>query len=1484
MANRRLVLGVMLVALAAVAQAQKKPCFKEGFPTNVSLLKGDIYSVDLDLYSEGNKIEFEVSSDLESGRGFLLLSTFSPNGQPSDLQNKIQTCTTYTAGHRENEYVFLCDKNKLSFQTFNILNGAVEKDTLVDLSADEVECHTVRTSPRNFKIFALCTKADSLYLYAFDAVLPDKPKPFVIEQPDTAPTQRLSRNLRLLVDDYTYDNVLDTVLYIYEENSQKDSPSFRLVKYKSGTFISGGYFGKENDSVRGLKDGRLFNFYYDGTKVTVVTRDAQNRNTLQRCLRSPVYSKYICEEKTVDLGVSSGIIKFYHIDPNQHLTNDLYVLTATETQLVVGIFDPDNFLYSTVKTYDLTGSGLLAATNVWYIGNNYFLVGPTDKDNLAQINGVVKVSRKLNSFEAYSYPEAEASVALVRKDYFNTHESDLIMVGNSTTSFYRIKKNLFEVNTNNHYSNERSTIKYTIKCTSANTAEQTIQLTIQTQLKVNENGKLNLPDIDAFAGALSVHLPTNGDDITGNSPQLQLVTNKTEAPLSFDYRHINGKIVKADYPAPKNLKSIKHIGEGIFYYSDESRAVFFTCIKLVDGGYGCKDYKYQIDFSKERILQASVISNVLVLLSSNIPKDGQKDETYIKAITLDDSQDVIAPLKFDFAADIGEIKLLNKVIIAFVVGNPVGSSVKGFYYVKFSLDAKKIPKKFTLINALKPHICPRELVWTPRSQYFLYINSICDTSSNDNHIYEMVIDFDEPTKSDIVDTYVVLGSEQYNICAQTRLINVIDSKNNAIYSFDSTSGQNTKYNLPSSEYGITSIVGFACDQDNNILQVIGCGGEGQKRVCNLVTYRGDMIDFPNRRVHSVLTIPENIRYVAATFNDENDQALTILLDDKGEGIELYVVETDGPHIRVNAEDYNRTGSAILQWSVGYPADTEDKTITLNTTQTINFELQPVVVKVSLIDEKIKPKLNGTTINLEEFLYIEGPFHGLEKTASISDFTDRLLPSNQFADVKTLFEDAIFHKDFIFGYTKNGESFKTVLINSKNEVLASLEAFKVIKLQLVSKGERIHFFALCRPQIGEDTIRVFYSLNGGADWKSTEAALDTRGFQTVSIIEGPQDSFIFGGYNNLNQWSVTAFIFDIDNENNIVSYGSFIQPFRDNIADFEIIGDKNNNVIIIAAVEYEKQANFFWLRNENKTLTSKGFRKAELVPGVMETHSDIAFKCQLQGNSTESVLCVNTGKNKFSYVTAYELNFNAKDSNDFIASAKIQTKLRNIVNLKPLKMDYKDNFVSIMVSNKAPLIGNAKPDHKSFFSDSYLCLVYKTDSKLPKPANKDDSYIPERDVYKILNSEDLGVDSRAALSRLDPRFYITRDNSLKLGVNLGIAEKSIRVFNLEGLTLSISANSKTNGTLEIGFRSISSVAHRLKISDIALFDDKPKEPRKTSFIFTIILVAAIILIIAVVAVGVVMTRKAPVNTEDLNIDDVEKTMKHSEDESGNYSKL
>jgi len=363
--------------------------------------------------------------------------------------------------------------------------------------------------------------------------------------------------------------------------------------------------------------------------------------------------------------------------------------------------------------------------------------------------------------------------------------------------------------------------------------------------------------------------------------------------------------------------------------------------------------------------------------------------------------------------------------------------------------------------------------------------------------------------------------------------------------------------------------------------------------------------------------------------------------------------------------------------------------------------------------------------------------------------------------------------------------------------------------------------------------------------------------------------------------VEAFTFEIESDGNVKPNSPFKLNFRDNVADFEIVCDGGDNIVLIAAQEYEKTASFVWLKDINNQLIQKGKFEGSLVPNFLETHQHINFKCQFKD---KDLLCVNTGKNLFSYVTKYQVNFKEEQANEFIKFSTVATKLRNIVNLKPLRIDFAGDFVTVMVQNRMPLKEGATPDHRTFFTDSFLCLVYKINTSVPKVGELD---YEERDVYKILTIEDLGVKDPKNLQSLDPKLFVGKDGAYKLGINIGSTEKPFKVFNLDGLLLAIAPAALTNADIPIGFKSISSKTTKLSVKDFAIVDPSKDTTTKksNSKLFMVILICAIILIIAVVVVGVVMTKKDGQTAEDYNIDDVEKTMKQPDESvSGNYSKL
>ena len=197
--------------------------------------------------------------------------------------------------------------------------------------------------------------------------------------------------------------------------------------------------------------------------------------------------------------------------------------------------------------------------------------------------------------------------------------------------------------------------------------------------------------------------------------------------------------------------------------------------------------------------------------------------------------------------------------------------------------------------------------------------SNCDKEGRDNHVYQIAVNYENPVQSSIVKSYLVQGSKDFRICAQTRLINIIDFSKPQIYSFDTETGQSTKLFLPLADYNITSIVRHTCDQDNNVLQVIGCTDE--QKSCKLITYRADLAHKPYSRVHSVVDAVGKesfYNHLASSFNDENDDTITIMTGESLGTMALYQIEIDGPHIRLGAEKVLKEGQFNITWGIRFP--------------------------------------------------------------------------------------------------------------------------------------------------------------------------------------------------------------------------------------------------------------------------------------------------------------------------------------------------------------------------------------------------------------------------------------------------------------------------------------------------------------------------------------------------------------------------------------
>ena len=319
------------------------------------------------------------------------------------------------------------------------------------------------------------------------------------------------------------------------------------------------------------------------------------------------------------------------------------------------------------------------------------------------------------------------------------------------------------------------------------------------------------------------------------------------------------------------------------------------------------------------------------------------------------------------------------------------------------------------------------------------------------------------------------------------MINIIDLKKPQIFSFDSEGPTYTKIFLPLADYNITSLLRHTCDQDNNVLQVIGCT-ENQND-CKLITYRADLAHKPYSRVHSIIDMPSKdgqiFTNLASSINDENDDTITVVISENLESMSLYQIEIDGPHIRLGAEKVLDAGQYTIDWTVNVPGKVAE---TFNVTEYFNLTLQKPQIEVDLIKKDSKAP-HKERIDLEDFIEVTGPFHSVG-TKQIEGITliDRLTPSTQLASVTTTFDDSVFHKDYVFGYKADGAITSLTLVQGE-KVIFKVDDAPASRVFIVEKSKtEYYFFAYVKRLLADDQLYVVYTKDDGQIWKSTSETL------------------------------------------------------------------------------------------------------------------------------------------------------------------------------------------------------------------------------------------------------------------------------------------------------------------------------------------------------------------------------------------------------------
>lgn len=1513
MAKKQTIAVLLLVLCAGVFGQSCFDTTNKQAPESVSLLKGDHYIINLDYYSTQSNLEYTVDaiktgSDKEEDKAYLdVTGVFPPQGQVSKLaeDDSIKKCVAKTRGINEFEFVFLCDDTKIVKTSVHRSNGSIAETKVLKLTEEAgITCLDTLSSKLTNTVYTVCTQANKdkpentdILVYKTQLLTETTQAPLVIKQENT---KQVLKNLKLMIDEQKFDGGSDVILYLWEKNSADFKVKFRLIKDKIGTLVDGGYYSTENGSTKGLTDGRLISVFHDGVSVLLTTRTSEGKTFVQRCHRSPVYSKYMCHKETLtELENATDLVYYFPLKGTRFEEGSAHlgVYSVSKSKLIVGTLDDtgSKLVYKQVEqgTTELTGTKFKSVNAAYFVNDVFFIVGSTTDDS-SVIDGVMKFKPNSNTFDDYDYRDSNPTLAMVVEDKLQKEFNYFVTLGEGKLNFYHVMYNHLIINTKG-FTDNLDSLDVTINCKSASEAKGTLKLTVETQMQVNDNPQFAVTEVTAYAGSKHLSIPTNGADIQGNAPQIT-VTSELGEQLKLKTNLVDKMTSTYKGKAINDIVDHKHIGEGVFAVWTKNSVNFIRCGKVKGTqAYECDTLGNEVVLDKSINYLASTSSDNIILTVVSTTKTNEKGQllppsTYIKGFSARDGQNLFEPFEIAFASTLAVVRLDGKVITVIVVGSEQWDQPQGLYSITFRYDSEKMPTAFKKFMDLASHVCPTELWWAPKLGNELYIASVCGDSSLDNHVFSYAF-FNGKITSE-TSAIKITGSKNFNICAQPHLVNVVDKDQVTLFSYTRNPATNTNkvLNLPLHRYGLDQIIDHACDENAGLMQIVGCKTEGLSTPqCKVITYRADEQKRPNRRVHSIVAIGANIKRVETTYNDDDDLAQMLALGDSTASFELFTIESEGPHLDVDALATSEAKTVELKWKVSFPGAEEKDTKTIEVPQTVNFVRQQTTVTVSTLNDSKRVVPDGSMINLDEILNITGPYHSLvAKQIDGVSVIDRLTPSNQFNETTQTFKDAILHRQFAFGTVTLGQLTDIVLVKD-GAVLAKVENKPNIELFVIEvTKEKIFFFAHSKQELKHDELVVFFTKDGGATWKTDVKSLGFEGYKHAEIIMGYGDGFVFGGYNNRHSFSIDLKTFKINKEDKIEFSWNKNAPltFKHPIADFSMVWLMDStSVIVVVGAEYSKEGHFYRYRMDDEwTLMLGGSTKAGLVPNVKAVHKDVVFMCT-EGPEDAVINCVHSGKNKNSYVTRFEFDFS--NNGIEVKSDRVVAYLNNIVNLKPIRLDFEGDLIAITAKNQNVLKADQKPTHNSLLTDNYVVLVYKIDSRTFSAKESFDNI----HVYKILTAADFGVKADADLSNLDPRFFLNKDGAVKLGVNVGSEKKSLKVFNMDPLTLIAPASAAANGDLELfSIQSLSSEAVPVKASHVIKSSsnpDEPTKPKKRNTTLLIIVIVASILVVLLIVVGIIKVKKDEETAEgDLNLDDAEKTMKFNNDESasGNYSKL
>lgn len=1084
--------------------------------------------------------------------------------------------------------------------------------------------------------------------------------------------------------------------------------------------------------------------------------------------------------------------------------------------------------------------------------------------------------------EIYNFAESINAVAVgIRRDFSDPDNHILKLVngnGNKLESFHISQRELVVRGSNSVFQDGQPK-DVTFTATEAG-AKSTYSFKVQVLPTLNGHGKFALgADYDVYAGQIS-NLLVLDENFAGNAPMFSALLSSEDLVADKEYSNAAKTKFTLANKTDENLriKDMEDIGMGAYMALMEEKVIFFLCQnKKGTTQIDCSE-AFQFNLQGEIVLSASYdLEGIYVL--TKLFSDKVEDRKLIlrgldiKGNDLVDAQEY--PL--DVNEGTGTLKIIDSKILMTAFVNNAGV-LEGYF--SRSTKGKELASEVTKIGALGIKACPKSLVWGAMNSPVIYLESKCP--GENRLIMELDGDFENLAKFTFREAYPVQATGEAEICMISRTMIMFDLEKSEISAVSLDEGENNRSVFPFKHYGMDKILEVRCSDMNDNIQVLASSKDqngGSK--FHLITYRGDAINLPNNRVHSIQEIPiadPKTFFMSSKMSSPEVFSVIFgqnLLVNRGTLTRLTV-----PRFNVDATKVTKEGKYKL--TVKMTLAGGDQPQVIESVANINLYVQDSSIAFQPREKgQKKVSLAQSAINLDQYFKLTGT--NIEQTLEGNDNFE-LIPKTTlhpvvYPGVINKFYSLVSQDDYTFAYALD----RLFVLRNQVEV-AVLRGIYIKSINIIkgktkdSEGVLREYFYIVgisrAPETVQPDLFIYAQKTDGTFEKYTSPIHEGISHGKVFLLDAKGETFYYVAYNNEeNQLYLGSATFSISEDKSTKTLKTDVnkQLFRydSKMSTFDAF---LVNKVIKVIFTISTVSKVFLYALDPMSLSVIKDHSFELKLDSSENFSRCPFSCsQVYSdnityvdpilNTDPKIYCLISSRTLVSYGIVVDMGEDA-------STAPVYRDMIKIKNFQGFKNVYHRN------------------------SQGYLSIGYQKLSEISKDLLKDSELnnvnyffaiykIGNSDPYQLILPTVFGADESKTYAGMQIDFEREGKEECRVVAISNAASKSIKSLILNKLTLKIKDTSKVPTTdltkIKLKFKGLTQT---VEVPLSLYFDANPVKAKKNLTHLIYLISAGLGLMLLIATLYCCLNR----NSSSADLNEQERIEITDEEGSQSYSKF